>query len=173
MQFGQLILSDESFFEHRTNSNMFSHWWLHLSVLYFASNQCRLNIESNRAFIRFTKFLIEKTQILFFRTWKGLKCVHLLVIELEHQQFWPKMTFKPPKNVQIVILRCRNLSKVKLLTKNWPNWHLKILNRIVKIGGTVNSLLNSVNSVFHVVIYSTKAFLSGLLLTSGKITQNR
>ena len=43
---------------------------------------CRMNIEPNWAFTRFSKPLIELTRMAFFPTSKELKCVHLLVIEL-------------------------------------------------------------------------------------------
>ena len=76
-----------SFFEHRTNSNMFICWWSNSNTLFLASNERTSNIEPNRAFARFTKLLIELTRTSFFRTSNKLERVHLLVIEFEHPIF--------------------------------------------------------------------------------------
>ena len=71
-----------SFFEHRTNSNVFIYWWSNSNTLFLASNEQTSNIKPNRAFTKFTKLLIELTQTSFFRTSNELEHVHLLVIEL-------------------------------------------------------------------------------------------
>ena len=51
-----------SFFEHRTNSNVFIYWWSNSNTLFLASNERTSNIEPNRAFTKFTKLLIELTR---------------------------------------------------------------------------------------------------------------
>ena len=48
-------------------------------TLFFASNERKSKIESNRAFARFTKLLIKQT-----RTSNEFELVHLFEIELEH-----------------------------------------------------------------------------------------
>ena len=54
-------------------------------TLFLASNDQTLNFEPNRAFIRFTKLLIEQTRTSFFQTSNKLHHVHLLVIK---PYFW-------------------------------------------------------------------------------------
>ena len=76
-----------SFFEHRTNSNVFIYWWSNSNTLFMASNDRTSNFEPNRAFTRFTKLLFELTRTSLFRTSNELERVHLLVIEPEHPIF--------------------------------------------------------------------------------------
>ena len=71
-----------SFFEHRTNSNVFIYWWSNLNTLFLASNEQKSNIEPNRAFTRFTKLLIKLS-----RKSNVLEHLCLLVIELERPIF--------------------------------------------------------------------------------------
>ena len=68
-----------SFFEHRTNSNVFICWWSNSNTLFLASNDRTSNFEPNRAFTTLTKSLI--------RTLNELERVHLMVIELKHPIF--------------------------------------------------------------------------------------
>ena len=76
-----------SFFEHRTNSNVFIYWWSNSKTLFLASNDPTLNFKPNRAFTTFTKLLIELTRTSFFRTLNELEHVHLMGIKLEHPIF--------------------------------------------------------------------------------------
>ena len=76
-----------SFFEHRTNSNVFICWWSNSNTLFLASNDRTSNFEPNRAFTTLTKSLIELTRTSFFRTSNELERVHLMVIELKHPIF--------------------------------------------------------------------------------------
>ena len=76
-----------SFFEHRTNSNLFIHWWSNSNTLFLALNDRTSNFEPNRAFNRFTKLLFELNWTSLFWTSNELERVHLLVIELEHPIF--------------------------------------------------------------------------------------
>ena len=76
-----------SFFEHRTNWNMFICWWSNSNTLFLASNDQTSNFEPNTVFTTFTKLLIELTRTSFFRTSNELERVHLMVIELEHHIF--------------------------------------------------------------------------------------
>ena len=73
-----------SFFEHRTNSNVFIYWRLNSNTSILASNE---QISNLKGLTWFTKSSIEQTGPLVFRTSNGLKRVHLLVIELEHPLF--------------------------------------------------------------------------------------
>ena len=79
--------SQTSFFEHRTNSNVFIYWWSNSNILVLASKEQTLNIELNKAFTRYIKLLIELTQRSFLRTSNEPKHVHLIVIKLEHAIF--------------------------------------------------------------------------------------
>ena len=76
-----------SFFEHRTNSNVFIYWWSNSNTLFLASNDRTSNFEPNRALNRFTELLFKLTRTSLFWTSNELKRVHLLVIELEHPNF--------------------------------------------------------------------------------------
>ena len=75
-----------SFFEHRTNSNVFI-YSSNSNTLFFASNDRTSNIEPNMPFTSFAKLLFELTRTSLFRISNELECVHLLVIELEHPIF--------------------------------------------------------------------------------------
>ena len=72
-----------SFFEHRTNSNMFIYWWSNSNTLILASNDRTSNFKPNSAFTRFTKLLFGLIRTSLFRTSNELERVHLLVIELK------------------------------------------------------------------------------------------
>ena len=85
--FSNIERSRTSFFEHRTNSNVFIYWWSNSNTLFLASNDWTSNFKPNRAFTRFTKLLFEVTRTSLFRTSNELERVHLLVIELEHLIF--------------------------------------------------------------------------------------
>ena len=76
-----------SYFEHRTNSNMFICWWSNSNTLFLASNDRTSNFEPNTVFTTFTKLLIELTWTSFSRTSNELERVHLIVIELKHPIF--------------------------------------------------------------------------------------
>ena len=76
-----------SFLEHRTNWSMVIYWWSNSNTLFLALNNQTLNFEPNRAFIRFTKLLIEPTRTSFFQTSHEIEHVHLLVIELKYPIF--------------------------------------------------------------------------------------
>ena len=82
-----IVRTRTSFFEHRTNLNVFICWWSNSNTLFLASNDRTSNFEPNWAFTRFTKLLIEQTRTSFFRTLDEFELVHLWVIELEHPLF--------------------------------------------------------------------------------------
>ena len=68
------ILSNE--LVHRTNLSVIIYWWSNSNILFLASNERTSNIEPNRAFSRFTKFLIKVTQTSIFWTLNELAHVH-------------------------------------------------------------------------------------------------
>ena len=76
-----------SFFEHRTNWNMFICWWSNSNTLFLASNDQTSNFEPNTVFTTFTKLLIELTRTSFFQTSNELDCVHTFANKLEHPIF--------------------------------------------------------------------------------------
>ena len=100
-----------SFFEHRTNSNVFIYWWSNSNTLFLASNDRTSNFEPNRAFTRFTKLLFELTRTSLFRTSNELEHVHLLVIELEHPIFGFERS-----NIELRTLLDPSLTQIK-----WQN----------------------------------------------------
>ena len=62
----KLTLKRLSFFEHRTNLNVFIYLWSNSNTLFLALNDRTSNFEPNRAFTRFTKLLIKLTGTSFF-----------------------------------------------------------------------------------------------------------
>ena len=75
-----------SFFEHRTNSNMFICWWSNSNTLFFASNELTSNLIGPSL-----DLLIYLSNIVV-QTSTQLKRVHLLVIILDHLNFGFKRT---------------------------------------------------------------------------------
>ena len=69
-----------SFFEHRTNLNVFIYWWSNSNTLFLASIDRTSNFEPNRAFTRFTKLLFQLARTSLFWTSN----------ELEHDPQWSK-----------------------------------------------------------------------------------
>ena len=66
--FGHYLWVEHHFIEHQTN-RMCSSIGDQTRTLFFASNERKSKIESNRAFTRFTKLLIKQTWTSFFENW--------------------------------------------------------------------------------------------------------
>ena len=80
--FSNIDRTRTSFFEHRTNLNVFM--MIELEHMNFCFEQMDMEHQTLKAFTKYTRKFTKQTETSSFRTLIGLKRVHLLLIELEH-----------------------------------------------------------------------------------------